>query len=90
MNYPFDSSRETLGLMVCHAVCGAVGALPPTGVFVRTSLNVPWALEVDSRNYFKANIVAEYQKRHDKIKVLQENMFPCFFFGGGVGYYNYL
>ena len=40
MNYPFDSSRETLGLMVCHAVCGAVGALPPTGVFVRTSLNV--------------------------------------------------
>ena len=43
MNYPFDSSRETLGLMVCHAVCGAVGALPPTGVFVRTSLNVPLA-----------------------------------------------
>lgn len=40
MNYPFDSSRETLGLMVCHAVCGVVGALPPTGVFVRTSLNV--------------------------------------------------
>ncbi|CAE7380653.1 yvdB [Symbiodinium necroappetens] len=40
MNYPFDSSRETFGLMVCHAVCGVVGALPPTGVFVRTSLNV--------------------------------------------------
>ena len=40
MNYPFESSRETFGLMVCHAVCGAVGALPPTGVFVRTSLNV--------------------------------------------------
>mmetsp|Transcript_7920 Transcript_7920/g.18208 ORF Transcript_7920/g.18208 Transcript_7920/m.18208 type:complete len:647 (+) Transcript_7920:79-2019(+) len=40
MNYPFDSSRETFGLMICHAVCGAVGALPPTGVFVRTSLNV--------------------------------------------------
>ncbi|CAJ1365870.1 unnamed protein product [Effrenium voratum] len=40
MNYPFNSARETLGLVVCHAVCGAVGALPPTGVFVRTSLNV--------------------------------------------------
>ena len=40
MNYPFDSGRETFGLMVCHAVCGVVGALPPTGVFVRTSLNV--------------------------------------------------
>ena len=40
MNYPFESSRETFGLMICHAVCGAVGALPPTGVFVRTSLNV--------------------------------------------------
>ena len=39
-NYPFNSARETLGLVVCHAVCGAVGALPPTGVFVRTSLNL--------------------------------------------------
>ena len=35
----FDDSRETLGLMICHAVCGAVGAMPPTGVFVRTALN---------------------------------------------------
>ncbi|CAK0896506.1 unnamed protein product [Prorocentrum cordatum] len=35
----FDDSRETLGIMICHAVCGAVGAMPPTGVFVRTALN---------------------------------------------------
>jgi MFS superfamily sulfate permease-like transporter len=35
----FDPSRETLGIMICHAVCGAVGAMPPTGVFVRTALN---------------------------------------------------
>eukprot|EP00928_Gymnodinium_smaydae_P087042 TRINITY_DN7139_c0_g1_i6.p1 TRINITY_DN7139_c0_g1~~TRINITY_DN7139_c0_g1_i6.p1 ORF type:complete len:888 (+),score=153.93 TRINITY_DN7139_c0_g1_i6:679-3342(+) len=35
----FDELRELRGLVIGHAVCGATGAMPPTGVFVRTSLN---------------------------------------------------
>eukprot|EP00928_Gymnodinium_smaydae_P087040 TRINITY_DN7139_c0_g1_i1.p1 TRINITY_DN7139_c0_g1~~TRINITY_DN7139_c0_g1_i1.p1 ORF type:complete len:1095 (+),score=184.92 TRINITY_DN7139_c0_g1_i1:189-3473(+) len=35
----FNELNEMRGLIVGHAVCGAVGAMPPTGVFVRTSLN---------------------------------------------------
>mmetsp|Transcript_23307 Transcript_23307/g.51210 ORF Transcript_23307/g.51210 Transcript_23307/m.51210 type:complete len:663 (-) Transcript_23307:190-2178(-) len=38
--WAFSDSGETLGLALSHAVCGFVGALPPTGVFVRTSLNM--------------------------------------------------
>lgn len=36
---PFSELGELRGLVVSHVVCGAVGAMPPTGVFVRTSLN---------------------------------------------------
>mmetsp|Transcript_66617 Transcript_66617/g.189101 ORF Transcript_66617/g.189101 Transcript_66617/m.189101 type:complete len:663 (-) Transcript_66617:30-2018(-) len=40
MDWSFDDSRESLSLVLTHAVCGVVGALPPTGVFVRTSMNM--------------------------------------------------
>jgi len=40
MDWGFDDGRETLGLVAAHTVCGVVGAMPPTGVFVRTSLNM--------------------------------------------------
>ena len=35
----FDERDETRALGATHLVCGAVGAMPPTGVFVRTALN---------------------------------------------------
>ena len=35
----FDEATETRGLALAHAVCGLAGAMPPTGVFVRTNLN---------------------------------------------------
>lgn len=35
----FDEAKETRGLALTHAVCGLAGAMPPTGVFVRTNLN---------------------------------------------------
>jgi len=35
----FDEDAEVRGIAVAHFVCGAVGAMPPTGVFVRTALN---------------------------------------------------
>lgn len=35
----FDELLEMRGLTVAHALCGVFGAMPPTGVFVRTSLN---------------------------------------------------
>jgi len=38
-DWAFDEGQEGLGITLCHAVCGAVGAMPPTGVFVRTALN---------------------------------------------------
>jgi len=37
---PFDELLEMRGLTISHVLCGMVGAMPPTGVFVRTSLNV--------------------------------------------------
>jgi SulP family sulfate permease len=36
----FDQAVETRGITAAHAVCGLLGAMPPTGVFVRTSINV--------------------------------------------------
>mmetsp|Transcript_82668 Transcript_82668/g.177106 ORF Transcript_82668/g.177106 Transcript_82668/m.177106 type:complete len:923 (+) Transcript_82668:87-2855(+) len=35
----FSLLAEMRGLTISHVVCGVVGAMPPTGVFVRTSLN---------------------------------------------------
>jgi len=35
----FSHTGEMRGLTIAHAVCGIVGAMPPTGVFVRTALN---------------------------------------------------
>jgi SulP family sulfate permease len=35
----FNEMIEMRGLTVAHVVCGLTGAMPPTGVFVRTSLN---------------------------------------------------
>jgi len=35
----FDELIEMRGLTLSHLVCGVTGAMPPTGVFVRTSLN---------------------------------------------------
>jgi len=35
----FSELGELRGLVISHAVCGFTGAMPPTGVFVRTSLN---------------------------------------------------
>jgi len=35
----FNITGEMRGLVIAHAVCGATGAMAPTGVFVRTSLN---------------------------------------------------
>lgn len=37
---PFDEDQETGALVVAHIACGALGAIPPTGVFVRTNLNL--------------------------------------------------
>ena len=36
---PFDEGREVAALALAQMLCGATGALPPTGVFVRTSVN---------------------------------------------------
>jgi SulP family sulfate permease len=36
----FKELGEMRGLVIAHAVCGVTGCMPPTGVFVRTSLNV--------------------------------------------------
>ena len=36
----FDEAQETHGLGIAHAACALAGAMPPTGVFVRTSLNL--------------------------------------------------
>jgi len=36
----FKELGEMRGLVIAHAVCGVTGGMPPTGVFVRTSLNV--------------------------------------------------
>eukprot|EP00927_Polykrikos_kofoidii_P085362 TRINITY_DN926_c0_g1_i4.p1 TRINITY_DN926_c0_g1~~TRINITY_DN926_c0_g1_i4.p1 ORF type:complete len:629 (+),score=74.09 TRINITY_DN926_c0_g1_i4:72-1889(+) len=36
----FDHELEMRGLTLGHITCGLTGAMPPTGVFVRTSLNV--------------------------------------------------
>jgi SulP family sulfate permease len=36
----FKEFGEMRGLVIAHAVCGVTGSMPPTGVFVRTSLNV--------------------------------------------------
>jgi len=38
-DWQFDDSRENFGLWIAHLVCGVFGAMPPTGVFVRTALN---------------------------------------------------
>jgi MFS superfamily sulfate permease-like transporter len=35
----FSTAIETRGLSIAHLVCGIAGAMPPTGVFVRTSVN---------------------------------------------------
>jgi len=35
----FDELLEMRGLTISHVVCGLAGCMPPTGVFVRTSLN---------------------------------------------------
>ena len=37
--YDYDDKKEALMVAVAHLVCGCLGALPPTGVFVRTSIN---------------------------------------------------
>lgn len=39
VDWPFNDAKETLGLAISHLLCGISGSLPPTGVFVRTSLN---------------------------------------------------
>lgn len=39
-NIKVDSSVETRMLGLSHLVCGLFGALPPTGVFVRTNINL--------------------------------------------------
>jgi len=39
-DWAFNEGQEGLGITLSHAVCGAVGAMPPTGVFVRTALNL--------------------------------------------------
>jgi SulP family sulfate permease len=36
----FSELGEMRGLVLAHAVCGVTGGMPPTGVFVRTSMNV--------------------------------------------------
>ncbi len=35
----FSEAGEMRGLTIAYIVCGLTGAMPPTGVFVRTSLN---------------------------------------------------
>ena len=37
--FEYNDKKEALMVSVAHLVCGLVGALPPTGVFVRTSIN---------------------------------------------------
>jgi SulP family sulfate permease len=37
--YEFNDKKEALMVAVAHLICGFLGALPPTGVFVRTSIN---------------------------------------------------
>jgi SulP family sulfate permease len=38
--YVFDESIETRGLAMAHFLSGALGAMPCTGVFVRTAVNI--------------------------------------------------
>ena len=37
---PFNELQEASAMTLTHAICGLVGALPPTGVFLRTARNV--------------------------------------------------
>eukprot|EP00457_Paulinella_chromatophora_P004079 gb/GEZN01004089.1/.p1 GENE.gb/GEZN01004089.1/~~gb/GEZN01004089.1/.p1 ORF type:complete len:608 (-),score=97.22 gb/GEZN01004089.1/:207-1772(-) len=40
MGIDFDESVETFGLSFSHLLCGLLGGMPCTGVFVRTSINM--------------------------------------------------
>jgi MFS superfamily sulfate permease-like transporter len=38
--FSFDNEQELQGLALSHAACGICGLMPPSGVFVRTSVNL--------------------------------------------------
>ena len=48
---------ETRGLSIAHAACALTGAMPPTGVFVRTSLNLSLGAVHRSAQLMQAVIV---------------------------------
>lgn len=54
---PFDHELEMRGLTLGHLVCGAAGAMPPTGVFVRTSLNVTLGATHRFSQFLNATVV---------------------------------
>lgn len=55
---PFNVTRECGGITVAHAVCGLTGAMPPTGVFVRTALNTSLGSTHRFSQFLNAAIVA--------------------------------
>jgi SulP family sulfate permease len=55
---PFNTSLEMRGLTIAHAVCGVTGAMPPTGVFVRTSLNTSLGATHRFSQFLNAAVVA--------------------------------
>jgi SulP family sulfate permease len=54
----FNELKEMRGLVIAHAVCGAVGGMPPTGVFVRTSLNTSLGATHRFAQFLNAIVVA--------------------------------
>jgi len=54
----FDELIEMRGLFVAHTVCGVTGAMPPTGVFVRTSLNTQLGSTHRFSQFLNAVVVA--------------------------------
>lgn len=54
----FDEAAEVRGLAIAHGVCGITGAIPPTGVFVRTALNTSLGATHRFAQVLQATIVA--------------------------------
>jgi len=57
MRRDFSKEVETVGLCASHVLCGVAGALPPSGVFVRTSLNCQSGATHRTSQVFNALVV---------------------------------
>eukprot|EP00808_Paulinella_micropora_P028470 g82139.t1 len=55
--FGFDQAQETLGLGATHIMCGLLGGMPCTGVFVRTSINIDLGATHRMSQFMNAAIV---------------------------------